>query len=478
MAVFFLFWAFYFYDQNKFKPFLIFIFLSLLIREDVSFAIFMFGIIAILDKRKIKWILTPILLSSIYFFIALKIIAHFSASGNYKFMIYYSWLGATPLEIIENFFPKIVLVLQHILTLANLELILGLFLFFLFIPVHRPKYALLCLGQFIQIALGLASGEVILRTHYATVFLTAFAIATVFSLKALHKNQKIQNFYLKNKDVLVVIICTAMLYNFLAFGPLITFIKTVITIDYDQVKLKADFVSQIPKDASLITGYDFITNLSSRKNLYALNYAFLGKQQYNAGNYIIPDSTEYLLMNFNDFVGFNLQYENSAVSKYYYQGADNLLKLITEKNLHLKKVDKNIALWDKEAPLKEPLLYQEYLGKAPDIKNRQEKILTDQLKFLGYEKNTEMLSLYFQATELIEQNYLIRIDDKIYPLGFGFFPTSNWQKDSIVRLNFYNLKNPQIAQILNITGGYEVDGIGSIKDAIDKEDVLEEFPLT
>ena len=170
LVPFFIFWTFYFYQNNQFKPFLALAILSLLIREDISFIIFMFGFVAILDKKKLKWILTPAILGVLYFFTALKIVAHYSAAQTYKFLVYYQWLGETPKEIFINFFLKPYLVLEHIFTLANLELILGFFLVFLFIPLYRPKYLMLALGMFMQIILGFASGELILRTHYGSIF--------------------------------------------------------------------------------------------------------------------------------------------------------------------------------------------------------------------------------------------------------------------------------------------------------------------
>ena len=45
-----------FYQNNHFKAFLVLAGLSLLIREDVAFVIFMFGLVAFWDKKKLKWI--------------------------------------------------------------------------------------------------------------------------------------------------------------------------------------------------------------------------------------------------------------------------------------------------------------------------------------------------------------------------------------------------------------------------------------
>ncbi len=475
LVPFFIFWTFYFYDQNKFKTFLIFAVLSLFIREDVSFIIFMFGILAILDRKKIKWILTPVFLSVFYFFTALKIVAYFASSQSYKFLIYYQWLGETPLEIFKNFFLKFPLVLQHIFTLTNLELILGFFLVFLFIPLFRPKYLLLSLGMFAQIILGFASGELILRTHYGAIFLTALSIGAIFSLSWLAKNKKINFFIFKYKDLFILLVIIGLIYNFLVLGPLITFANKLVTTDYQEIKLKNEFVQQIPKDASIVTTYDLITNLSSRKQVYSLNYLFLGRQQYNAGEYKIPQDTQYLLINFSDFITFHLQYEKAANS-YYYQGDNNLQNIIKEHHFVLQKIDKNLAIWQKNGQEKDLVLWQSF-SNIPKLKIIKEEKINEELSFVGFSQEDKTTSLYFKVLKPIDKNYFIKIGRKIYPLGYGLFPTSEWPKDQIIQINFFDLTPVQNFKILDLAGGMELDGLGKVKDVLDKIDILGEINL-
>ncbi len=475
LVPFFIFWAFYFYDQNKFKPFLLFCCLSLLIREDVSFIIFMFGIIALIDKKKIKWILTPVILATLYFFTALKIVAYFSAAKTYKFLIYYYWLGETPLDIFKNFFLKFPLVLQHIFTLANLELLLGFSLVFLFIPLCRPKYLLLSLGMFLQIILGFASGELILRTHYGSIFLTAMSLAAIFSLKWLVANKKIINFAHKYKSLILLIIIVGLIYNFLVLGPLITFANKMATTDYQAVEIKKEFVKQIPKEASIVTTYDLITNLSSRKEIYSLNYLFLGRQQYNAGEYKIPGDTQYLLINFADFVTFHLQYEKSA-SSYYYQGDNNLLNVIKEHDFILQKVNQNLALWQRDGNDQGLSLWQAYSTRSQIKYPAEEKIGTD-LEFLGFNQENKLISFYFKVLQPINKNYFIKINEKLYPLGYGLFPTSEWPENQIVQINFFNLPKLEDVQILNLAGGLELDEVGSVEDVLDKTEIIGQLNL-
>jgi len=476
LAPFFIFWTFYFYDQNKFWPYLVFSFLSLMVREDVAFVIFMFGLIALLDKKKLKWILTPLILASAYFFVALKIIAYFSSAEKYKFLIYYKWLGQSPLEIFINFFLKFPLVLKHVLTIANFEFGLGFLLIFLFIPLYRPKYLLLSLGMFMQLVLGPPGGELILKTHYGAIFLAAFSLAGIFSLAKISANQKFFKFWLKFNDVVVVIITVGFVYNFLLIGPLIPFIKSLFATDYEQVKLKKEFLLEIPRPASLAAPFDLIANLSSREKLYSVHYLFLGKEQYMMKTYPIPDDLEYILINFEDFSAYSALYETS-LAEIYYQGDDNLRKLLAERNFKLIKVKQNLALWQKNSSAPEISLYQIYEKNQPQIENLKNQILNSQIEFLGYNKKENVTSLYFQALTKIEKNYFIQLNDNLYPLGFGLYPTSAWQPQEIIQLNFYDLPSIKTAQLLNLTGGLELNGLASNYVVWDKKELIGEFNL-
>jgi len=472
---FFILWTFYFYDNNKFKLFIVLACLSLLIREDVSFVIFMFGFIALLDRKRLKWVLTPIIISILYFLTALKIVAHFSAAATYKFLIYYQWLGDSIPDIILNFFPRFPLVLQHVFSLANFELILGLLLIFIFIPLFRPKYLLLCSGMFMQIILGFASGELILRTHYSSVFLTSLIIATVFSLKALLNNNKFISLYKKYRDLILLIVFTCLIYNFLILGPLPCFIKNLFINNYQQTTLKNEFVKKIPATAPVITSYDFITHLSSREKIYSLNYVFLNRQQYNAGEYIVPDNTPYLLINFSDLLTFHLQYELNA-SKYYYKGDENLLTLLKTKNYKLKEIKKNIALWQKDGPEQEKFLYQTF-EQVPIISTPKDININNEFNFLGFDQSAEKLSLYFQPLTTMAKNYFIVLNNQIYPLGYGLYPTSAWEQKKVIKINFYNLEPVTDFTIIDIDGGLELDGIGNINHIFDRYDTIGQAEL-
>ncbi|MFA5188215.1 MAG: DUF2079 domain-containing protein [Patescibacteria group bacterium] len=475
LAPFFIAWTFYFYDQNKFSSFLGLALLTLLVREDLAFVIFMFGIIAILDRKKLKWILTPLFVSTAYFFLALKATAYFSSSQDYKFLIYYNWLGANLQEIFINFFVKLPLVLSHLLTLTNFEFVLGFFMVFLFIPLYRPKYLLLSLGMFMQLVLGPASGEAILKMHYGAIFLIVFSLAAIFSLKKISARQKSILIWQKYKDVIALIVIISLIYLFFVLGPVLAFSQAIFATDYQQITLKNKFLKEIPANVSAATSFDLISNLSSRPKLYSLNYLFLGKQQYLVKDFPTPADLQYVLINFTDLASYQTLYEKNLPG-IFYQGDDNLRKLLSP-DFQLIKIEQNLALWEKNAPDTGIALYKIYDKEIPAITKPADLNLNEQINFLGFDTSDNLTSLYFKPLTKIYKNYFIQLDKELYPLGYGLYPTSEWQIGQIIQLNFYNLPKIKTAQILNLSGGLELDGLNSNQVVWDKKEIIGQFEL-
>ena len=476
LAPFFIAWTFYFYCANKFKPFLILALLSLLVREDVALVIFMFGLLAILDKKSLKWILTPITLATIYFLTALQIVAYFSSANTYKFLVYYKWLGSNLSELAINFFLKFPLVLQHVFTLANFELVLGFLLIFLFLPLLRPRYLLFSLGMLAELFLGPPGGALILKTHYGSIFLITLSLATIFALQKLSAKPKLVSFWQKNKDIIGVIVLTALVYNFLVLGPVIPLIKQIVQTDYQQVAVKNQFLKLIPPQAPIIASLDLLPLLSSRPQVYALNYTFLGKQQYGGGDYIIPDSTQFIIANQSDFLVYDLLYNNSVLAQYYEQGPANLRNLIAEHNFQIQKTSQTLVLWQKNYSASNQPLY-EILDKAPKITNPQEQNFQDQLKFLGIKQEDNLTTFYFQALNKMTKNYYLQINQQIYPLGAGLFPTTAWPTEQTIGFNFFDLPQIKNAAVIDVHGALELNGLGSNIIIIDKKEVLGQLIL-
>jgi uncharacterized membrane protein len=475
LVPFFIFWTFYFYDKKKFIPFLIFCILSLLIREDIALIIFMFGILAAWERKNLKFILSPILLSSIYFMTALKLVSYFSPYDNYKFLIYYQWLGNNFPEIITNFFLKFHLVFQHIFTFQTMEMILGFFMVFLFIPLLKPKYLLLSSVVFLQISLSGISSGVILQTHYGAIFITVLAIAAIFSLKEISINIKYLNFFKKHQQTIILIIIVSLIYNLIALGPIIPFIKKISSVNDQETQIKKVFFSLVPEKTAVASTYEFMPALSSREKIYSLNYAFLGQQQYGISDYKLPNDTQYLLINFADIITYHLQYGEGKFYNYK-QSSQVFRNMIADNNFQLKKANKNLALYSNQGDEQGLTLYEIHASE-PQIHNPQSQILNNQLVFLGLNQKKDITSLYFKALTKIESNYFLKINQELYPIGYGFYPTSDWQEDQIIQLNFYSLEKINDLEIIDIKGAIEVDGLGSVMQVFDQINLIGQINL-
>jgi len=101
LAAFFLAFTFLFYWRRQFVPFCIFLILSLFVREDVIFAVFGIGVLAVLDGRDKKWGLFPVAMSILWGILSFGVVMpHFLGGTNFMQDVCFSHLGSTPREMI------------------------------------------------------------------------------------------------------------------------------------------------------------------------------------------------------------------------------------------------------------------------------------------------------------------------------------------------------------------------------------------
>ncbi len=439
--------SFYFYIKNNFPAFCLVFLAALFVREDVALAIGLFGFLALIERKKIKWVLTPILAGGIYFFSAMKVISFFSEEGSYKFLYYYSWLGSSFEEIVKNFFIHPLQVINHIISLGNLEMILGFFLPFLFLPILRPKYLLLLLLPLAQIILGApGGGELILQTHYSVLFIAPLFVSFIYGFSFVW--QKISQ---DNKKIFIIILITAGIYSAFTLGPI-----SAIFNNFSKESELADFskeewtlIEKIPNDVEVISSYKFLPQLSGRKNIYSLNYIFIGKQQFSDKDFPISDDVDYILIDFDDFITFNIQFPGTAwTAPHYKTGDDRIRKLLNEGRFGVLEVVGNTVLFKKN--YSNQIKLYEIFDKTDSLEFPQkvlDKSLNGKIKFIGYNSNSALFEYQFfwQALDKMEKNYALQIEvmqgseiiyKKNYPVAYGLYPSSEWHKNQIVKVNY------------------------------------------
>ncbi len=505
-AIFFLLFTFYFYQKKNFLAFLLFGVLALLVREDVSLVFFMFSILALFERRKLKWILAPALVSILWFLMAIKFTSYFTPSGNYKFLYYYSWLGQSPSEMFINFFAYPLNTLKHVFSFNNILFTLTMLLPFTFLNLIKSRYLLLALPIFLQIILGGSSNSTIaLKLHYTSLFLPALFISLIYGLKQLlspDNNKRHLIFLNKYKKLVIIILTVATVYTCLTLGPVVPLVKAIANADNLQEfnQLRSEFVKTISKNESLVATYDFLTPLSGREKVYSHHYTFIGKMQFTDINYQPPEDVETFLVNYDDLLTYAVQFPNSSQwQAYYKEGDNNLRKLIQERNLKVNKIADSYVLLTKNGNPDINLFQKE--KQFSNIKNKQITNIDNKIEFLGWSPITNYslpithyqllpISLYFKALNELDENYQLKLSvknkngqivhSKLYPLAYGLYPTSDWQTNEVIKINYWFLMPEKLPkddyiielELLSYKGYLTLDGIRSTVIKITKEEVL------
>lgn len=303
-TIFFLFFALYYFEKEKFKKFLIFVFLTLSCKENVSLVIFMFGIYALLRKRSKKWILVPLILGAAWFFLALKLVIPYFAKDvklyqeGFIYSIFYQHLG-------RNMFEMTKTILQHPIIVARFALRPRkiLYLFQLFFPtglvgIFSPAVLSMTLPIFMQNLLSLSETHAQIYYQYVAMLIPFIFSSVIFTFKKFLNYEKI---YPKRNKLLIIFLIFPILGGFILKAPQFYFIRYIKVYQItDWAKEKERLVNMIPKDASVIATFQFLPHLAHRHNLYSMHFVSNGFKMHTNVKYEPPSNLEYALIDFNE----------------------------------------------------------------------------------------------------------------------------------------------------------------------------------
>jgi len=474
----FLFFAAYFYiissqelkvnSKKSFVLFILFCFLALLTREDVSLLIFMFGILALIERRRWYWIISPMILGTWWFLLSMGIISAFNTEGSYKFLVYYNWLSqANPIQFII-----------HILgTIDNWVMVLGFLLVFLFLPIFKIRFLILALPPFLQFALvNGGSGGTIFTIHYAAYFLPALFLASIFGVKRLldymrldYFKNKAYDFVFKDRGLLITIFSAAIIGLIITFGPLGNFIPYISVdkkrlVGREEIKVQKALVNMIPVSSSALLSSAYLPGRYASQNDSALYWVFKGSKQFSYSSYILPYSTDYALFDSEDLLGFIFSL------KEYENGDDRIRNFIKMRKLFVQDYADRFILFSKK-PTQESL-YEilDSLPEGPDLvkdgpafaeasAGKQEIDKDGQIELTAYTEpkfsqttgsslnqfSILSFSLFWEKMKNTDKIYTINIlareengktaMNKTFLLGYGLYPASDWEIGKIIQTN-------------------------------------------
>ena len=485
-------WAGVFFIRHAFWPFLAAAAIALLVREDVSLAVAGFGLLAVWERRGLRWWLAPLLISVVYFAAMLQLI-NAAGAGGYKFFLYYSWLGETPIQAIQTLLTRPDLALVHLLRLRNIEFLLGLLLPFGLVALWGGRYLWLIFLPLAQILFQNSGGTVThLFTHYTLLLLPGLLISTLAGLARLRqKTTKVRGllpWLQRDQRLRWLLGGTVVIYTCLALGPLVGIAQAI--GQRRSTTLAPALRTLIPPDAAVAATYTPLSQLANRERIYSFNYVMLGAQQYLRQAYRLPADTEFVVLDMADFLGIELQYAGNPFfsetyknnqSRWPAQLADFGLVAIHDSQILLRRGAQNMAS-----------LISRLERPAPDNLNGVEQNRVGGIELLGYTRADNQFSFFWQVHEAPAQNYylILRLKrgeyafEKFYPLSYGLVPTTDWQPNETWQTNFWF--NPNIPagsytaqiQVAHVEGGVEINNIRSVEPGLDRNILLgPEFSL-
>ncbi|MCX5704064.1 MAG: DUF2079 domain-containing protein [Candidatus Omnitrophica bacterium] len=312
-ATLFLMLTLYYYEQRSFVKCIIFMFLSSICQENIPLAIIMFGVLAVFNRRSLKWIIAPILLGVSWFLIALFTIAYFN-NNTVQFVSIYQHLGNTPLQMISNIIIHPSILLKTLIRRQSFIYLLQIFGPLSFIPLFNPIWLIPSLPFFLQHMLSNRPADLTILYHYTAEIIPFLFVSFIYGIKFLLKKQ-----WATHQKFLKVSLLSMLFLSNVYLGPHFIMLPRLIQQykkDYLDI-YKGKFINKIPPWAPVVATFEFLPHLSHRHSLYSFHHVYMGFYTLSDKRYDLPKDVEYALIDFNDFLTFRGFYMRKAHPKRY-----------------------------------------------------------------------------------------------------------------------------------------------------------------
>ncbi|HEY4283372.1 MAG TPA: DUF2079 domain-containing protein [Chthoniobacterales bacterium] len=318
-------------------------------KENMALLLGAYSIVFLVIERRrarselIRWYAGPLVLAILWFVVCTKVIAPAFNSGNIDYLALYDRLGQSAGEIIWNGLTKPRLVFGALIhALRHGNLVWGLLLPFLGLPLLRPRWLIIAAPIFLQHLLSWRSSEWMIYFHYGAPLLPVMWIATAESLaiardrwinRAPHAPasmegrapasptsaasadfggvagapSSIQTTPSRFISVAACLLVFACLTAQAWIGPSrqMSFELRNQAADRADRLRKEALINQIPATASVVAPLPYLSHLAMREKLYSLHYILKGLKTLSRQSYEPPAPTDFVFIDYNDSATFD-----------------------------------------------------------------------------------------------------------------------------------------------------------------------------
>src|SRR6476646_6638084 len=252
-----------------------------------------------------RWYIWPMSLALIWFVLSTCVITPALNSGNIDYVALYDRLGTSPGNILLNAIVRPQLIGKALLqSLAHGNLVWGLLLPFLCLPLLRLRWVVIAAPILLQHLLSWRSSEWMIYFHYGAPLLPLFWIASVEVIAASDHWKHVPSIVSRTTAWLVIVGCVAAQ---IWVGPLARIVNT--TADWfgagEERARKSAFIAQIPPASSVAAPLPYLSHLAMREKLYSLHYVLKGLKTLSRSLYEPPPPTDFVLIDYRDSATFD-----------------------------------------------------------------------------------------------------------------------------------------------------------------------------
>ena len=276
VSVFFLSWLLYFYNCDKSRGFWIFLFLTLICKEDMALVSLMLGLYDFFIKRNYVRGLFIFLISGLIFMLFIKVISPL--------------YSPTPATYIQTVIPgnslseQIQYIFMHPLQLGELfftpisktQTMNLLLISFLYLPLFSPFFLFLSLPLFLERFLSIHELRWGIGFHYSANIAPLLSLGLVYGINNIFDYLRKKGIRISKKQffsyisIMIIIISFGITFSEKTF--LGWFGNKNFKIDQDRQQNIAEIIKIVPKDASLTAPSALVSHLSHREEIYFYPY--------------------------------------------------------------------------------------------------------------------------------------------------------------------------------------------------------------
>lgn len=327
-------WAIWWYTEKKYLPWLILLAATVIVREDMPFVVGGFGLLALFDRRPWRWWLPAFGLAAVWFPAAQTLIRAANHDGVYKYLAFYRWAGATPLDILRFPFQHPIQFLLHTITFNNIGTLLGLVAAFGLLPLARARRLWPLLFPAATMILGNAAPGSFLRIHYTIPYLPFLVWATIEALGAAReKTFTLWGLNWSRFGVYQLAIGLGFVYVSLVLGPAEWPWFNVRREPATAVSTLRRALADVGPQERVLTTFAYLPNLANRVSLYSMNYVFLGRRQYSEIPYVVPTPIDVAIIDWQQLYEYQYFYKTTVFQGR--SGMERIQDLLTTQGLGL-----------------------------------------------------------------------------------------------------------------------------------------------